>query len=143
MSLLDETGFWIKGPLSVVDAEAADVPEVPAVRRSDSRHVSVNAFRHSGNSVCEGLHFHLASNDERSPLVNRCGLNIENSLIPIRCNSTRLFCNKRDGVGFVQQPKFPRALGLRRWVEKDPTLKQRPMEIRNHGTNVPCRIRPS
>src|SRR5262245_22251651 len=76
-----------------------------------------------GPAPFEFLHFSRAADDQRRPLVNTGGDDVQDAPPAIRGEATGLFCDEGDRVGFVEQPQFAFRGGLRRWIEEHAPLQ--------------------
>src|SRR2546423_6749665 len=65
-------------------------------------------------------------------------LDVQNSLTAVRCGTTSLLHNEREGSGLVQKTQFATFILAIGWIREQPTAEQIAMEIGNEGTDIAC-----
>ena len=71
----------------------------------------------------EFFHLDLTANYKRRSLVDTVRLYIEDAPLPIGRDAAGLFRNKRDRIGFIQQPQFALWMTYRRRIEEHAACK--------------------
>jgi hypothetical protein len=65
------------------------------------------------------FHFDPAAHDQRRPLMDGIGLDVQNPPLSVRGRATGLFRQESHGVGFVQQAELALRAVCRGWVQED------------------------
>ena len=88
-------------------------------------------------------HLDWTTHDQGSPLMNVMWLHIQEPLSAIARRAARLFREKRNRVGFVQETQPSFRVVCRRRIDEYASTQKRAMEIRHHRSNKSRRVAPA
>lgn len=95
----------------------------------------------TGIELLQILYILLTTQEDWASAVNRGGDNVENTLRASSGNTASLLGEERHREGLVKHPQFTILALLVIRVAKDTAVQQRSVNIGNHGTDVPRRVR--
>ena len=95
----------------------------PASRALNVNHI--HSFIHSSplDAFPKGFHLDAAADDERRPLMNALRLDVENPAPAVGRQAAGLLDQKRDRIGFVEEPQFSAGMIGGRRIKKNAPFK--------------------